>query len=491
MRRHHRTALRCYSWLELLSLATAVSIPTTCQPAAATTPQLTAVGGFEHTMVLKTDGSVWGWGGNWYGQLGNGNDSTWLQASPTQAAPLNDVTALAAGFYHTVALKNDGTVWTWGGNDNGQLGIGSTMNPAGTTILPVNTPSQVVSLSGVVTAIAVGAHHTVALKSDGTVWTWGANSQGQLGDGSTTDRSTPVQATALPLIRAVAAGSYHTLAVDNDGTVWSWGYNAYGQLGDGSSAAQNTPVQISGLTGVSALTAGLGHTAAIKSDGTVWAWGLHTNGQLCDNSTDNRNTPTQVIGISGVATLAAGSAGGVHTMALKSDGTVWTWGANTFGQLGDGTTTNRTTPAQVTGLSGIALIAAGGDYSLAVKNDGTLWGWGYNGIRQLGDGTDTNRSAPVQSSNLAQTSSSDRIFNYLQAAFPQFVYPANNDSDTVSVSASTYYYRAYSATGSYLATSEDGVYYLGPAVTDSNGNQSIFRLGSISDWLATAGIAGY
>ncbi len=187
--------------------------------------------------------------------------------------------------------------------------------------------------------------------------------------------------------RRLAAGNLHSLYLGSDGSLWAWGANGSGQLGDGTTTTRTTPKQI--LTGVANLAAGSSHTLALKTDGSLWAWGANGSGQLGDGTTTTRTTPKQIL--TGVANLAAGSS---HTLALKTDGSLWAWGANWYGQLGDGTTTSHTTPIPV--LTGVAAIATGGDHTLALKTDGSLWAWGANGSGQLGDGTTTTRTRPVQ-----------------------------------------------------------------------------------------------
>jgi alpha-tubulin suppressor-like RCC1 family protein/Ca2+-binding RTX toxin-like protein len=297
--------------------------------------------------------------------------------------------AIATGSAHAMALKNVGTVWTWGLNDYGQLGNGTTTdNPL---------PLQVNGLSGIV-ALAAGENHNLVLMSDGTVWAWGLNDYGQLGDGTTTNRSTPVEIGNLTGITALAAGSSHSLSIKSDETVWAWGKNENGQLGNGTTTASAAPVQAGTLTGITAIAAGAEHSMALAGDGTVWAWGSDAYGQLGDGGTTNQSAPVQVSGLTGITKIVAGTS---HSLALKNDGTVWTWGLNASGQLGDGTTTNRSTPVQATGLTGITAIAAGSGHSLALTNGGVVWAWGLNDCDQLGDGTTTSRTTPAPISGLS------------------------------------------------------------------------------------------
>jgi alpha-tubulin suppressor-like RCC1 family protein len=319
---------------------------------------------------------------------------------------------MAAGVLHSLALRSDGTVWAWGYNAGG-----STPGTGICYIRPcVATPVQVTGLTGM-TAIAGGQHYSLALKSDGTVWAWGGNDDGELGNGSTTGSNTPVQVTGLTGMSAIAAGYNHSLALKSDGTVWAWGDNRQGELGNGSSNGPDnclngpcslTALEVSGLTGVTAVAGGGAHSMALKSDGTVWAWGSNYSGQLGDGTTsgpeicdDHGPCSTTPLRVSGLAGMTAIAAGGGHSLARKSDGTVWAWGGNNYGQLGIGSTTDSSTPVQVTGLTGMTAIAGGGSHSLALKSDGTVWAWGWNRNGQLGDGSTTNSSTPVQVRGLA------------------------------------------------------------------------------------------
>ena len=337
--------------------------------------------GYMHSIVVKANGTIWDWGNNSYGQLGDGTNS--FRSTPVQLTSLSGMQSASAGAYHSLGLRSDGTVWAWGYNGFGQLGDGSTSNR--------NAPVQVSGLTGVV-AVSAGYGHSLALRSDGTVWAWGYNNYGQLGNGTTMNQTTPQQVAGLSGIVAIEAGDYHSLALRSDGTVWAWGYNYYGQLGDGSTTNRLTPVKVANLSGVIGIAANMTHSIAVRSDGTVWTWGCNSDAQLGDGTTTNRSTPVQVTGLTGAVAVSAGIS---HSLALKADGTVWAWGNNNYGQLGDGTTINRSTPVRVSNLSGIVSISTGYSHNLALRSDGTVWAWGSNGSNQLGDGTAINKPTPV------------------------------------------------------------------------------------------------
>ncbi|MEO3855153.1 hypothetical protein [Acrocarpospora sp. B8E8] len=261
-------------------------------------------------------------------------------------------------------------------------------------------PVQVPGLTGV-TRIAAGRDHTLAVRSDGTVWAWGANENGQLGDGTQEARDTPVQVPGLGAIVEVAAGTSHSLAVRSDGRAFAWGWNQFGQLGDVSEVTRLSPVPVHLHGGhgttikVVKVAAGMAHSMALTSSGSVYTWGQNGSGQLGDGTSENRNVPGYVYGGSGTASAADIAAGENHSIAALANGTVLTWGDNFGGQLGDGTTTARNVPGPVPGLTGVTQVTAGFWFSAARRGDGTVRSWGLNYLGQLGDGTTTNRLTPV------------------------------------------------------------------------------------------------
>jgi len=346
--------------------------------AAAPVSAQTLAAGANHTIILKSDGTVWTIGLNASGQLGDNTTTT--RKTPIQVSGLTDVVAVAAGANHSMAVTSTGTLYVWGANTYGQVG------DASTTVR--KTPVQS-SLTGVV-AIAAGEFHSVALTSNGDVYTWGRNNIGQLGDGSTTQSTSPVL--VVTSAAAVGAGFDHTLFVKTDGTVYAAGENGNGQLGDGTTTDRSTPVQMSGVSGASKAAGGERHSVILLSDGTLKASGYNVSGQLGDTTTTQRTT---AVAVSTVANITAIASGANHVLARESDSTVWAWGANQAGQLGDASTTPRSTPAEVTLVSAITKIGAGWDNSLAVTSSGVVYVWGDNDNYQVGDGTNILRWRPT------------------------------------------------------------------------------------------------
>lgn len=352
--------------------------------------QVIAAGGW-HSLAVCSDSTVKSFGENASGELGDGTSTD--RNTPVSVIGLSGIISVSGGGdqleAHSLALKKNGTVWAWGSNIYGGLGNGTTTN--------TNVPVQVLVLTGV-TAISAGGWHSAALKSDGTVWTWGWNTDGQLGDGTFTDKVVPAQVPGLTGVTAISAGTYHMLALKNDGTVWAWGDNISGQIGDGSTTDRATPVQVVGLTGVTKIATGRFFSLAVKSDGTVWTWGENLYGQLGNGTTTDSHVPVQVSGLTGI--IKAATCGAFECHIIKNDGTAWAWGRNTYGNLGDGSVTHRSTPVQMTGISDVAGLVAGTNFSLIYKSDGTFWGCGRNASGQLGDGTFLQRNTLVQATSL-------------------------------------------------------------------------------------------
>jgi len=348
-----------------------------------------------HSLAIQTDGVVVAWGNNDNGQLGTGDTAN----RPVAAAVPNlvDVIATAVGSSHSLALKADGTVWSWGDNSAGQLGVGSTTDQ----FSPVQVRTSATDMLHNVTAITAGSNISYALTSEGAMFAWGLNTNGQLGTNRTNSESfaVPVHGIddvgSLTGVTAIAANGSASYALTGDGSVLAWGQNAGGQVGDGTLMQRLTPVQVSGLgpgSGVISIAAIAGGAAALKSDGSVLAWGLNGAGQIGDGTATTRVVPVAVTGLgSGSGVVAIGAGGGIgtgHTFALKSDGTLLSWGTNGSGQLGDGTLAAHLTPQSVP-FAGSALrsVAGGSLHSLAFDSAGTVWSWGANGSGQLGDGT--------------------------------------------------------------------------------------------------------
>ena len=290
---------------------------------------------------------------------------------------------IESGQFHYLGLKFDGTLWAWGANNFGQLGDGTTTDRWSS--VQIGSDSDWV-------AITAGENHSLGLKSNGTLWAWGRNIYAQLGDGTTTNRLSPVQVGNDNDWVSIAAGQYHSHGLKSNGTLWAWGYNWNGQLGDGTTYQRYAPVQVGSDSNWAFVTTYL-HTLGLKTDGTLWAWGRNNYGQLGDGSTYEKSSPVQVGSGSDWILVSLGRN---HSIALKNDGTLWAWGINTYGQLGDGTTSQTYSPVQAGSDSDWSSVAAKDDHTLALKTDGTLWAWGRNDYGQLGDGSTYGKSSPAQ-----------------------------------------------------------------------------------------------
>lgn len=374
-------------------------------------------------------GTALAWGSNHAGHLGNGTSTSPSPPGPVCggapcAGPLDNVLAVSTRNNHSLALRADGSVWAWGDNQFGQLGDGTT--DIRTTPVRVCAPGQTAPCGSFltdVTAVVAGISHSLALRADGTVVAWGDNTQGRLGDGTTTPRSTPVAVCAVGAVAPCGTGnrltnvlslaaSNHSLAVTADGGARAWGPNNVGQLGDGSMTFRTAPIDVPLEQSVTAVAAGNGHSLALQLDGTVSSWGGNGNGQLGDGTITGKASPVPVCAVGATAPcgtfltgITAITAGSVRSAAVRSDRTVVAWGDNSSGQLGDGTISQRTTPVRTCApfqmvpcsqfLSQVTALSAGQEHMLALQSDRSLLGWGQNTFSQIGDGTQFNRTTPV------------------------------------------------------------------------------------------------
>ncbi len=379
------------------SAKSVASAPTTRSPVAV---------GQHHALACYADGTVWAWGDNSRGQLGDGTNNGRYQRGEVET--LNGVISVSSFGDTSIALRADGTVWAWGANDEGQLGHGDFEDS--------NTPVEVMRDSQTpmtnIVAIASGYSHNLALKSDGTVWAWGADWGFQLANDSEIDSPYALQVlmpdgSPLTNVAAIACGDAHSLVLRADGTAWAWGYNDEGEiLGTGETDWRSSvPAPVVGLSDVLGLAAGETHSLVVKRDGTVWSWGQNQSGQRGNSLTNTgRATPAAVSGLEHVIRIAAGRN---HSLALKSDGTVWSWGENSDLQLSTGPPYRSAIPIQISGLTNIINMAAGADQTFTVAADGSLFGWGRNGFGQLGSQDIDYQTTPTLVTDFLLTSDPD------------------------------------------------------------------------------------
>lgn len=351
-------------------------------------PDFSEYGVYRNTSgVTPSNGNnLFAWGNNSDGQLGQGN--TTFRSSPVQVGSTAIWKRIDAGGEVAIGIQTNNTLWTWGQNNFGQLGLGN--SGAGTNR---SSPVQVGTATDWLAA-AAGFYHVVAVKTNGTLWSWGRNIFGGLGVGDTTDRSSPVQIGAGTNWLEVAAGGYFSAARKTDGTLWMWGLGSFGQLGQGNTTNHSSPVQVGALTTWTAVRLGQEFAVASRSDGTIWAWGRNAAGQLGQGNTTNRSSPVQV---GALTTWSAIAAGGQSVHATQTNGTLWSWGANQNGQLGLGAAAGyRSSPTQVGALTNWNGVTAAGFHVVATQTGAATFVWGWNRDGQLGLGDTTNRSSPVQ-----------------------------------------------------------------------------------------------
>ena len=368
----------------------ATSLPTglTVSPAGVVTGTPTASGTAALT-VIATDaagrtgsaalsltiapraGRLYSWGYNGNGQLGSGVATAYTSVLGPVTG-MTSVTAVSTGRYDSFAVRSDGALFGWGANSQGELGTG---HPSAVVASPV-------AVSGIdsVTAVANGDASTYALRADGTVWAWGSNNYGQLGNHTVDPGLVPAPVPGLSGVVAIAAGASTGYALKADGTVWGWGFDVQGEIGDGGNTSIDYVVQVANLTSVVSIAAGQDATYAVKSDGTVWAWGNGANGALGNGGVVDSNVPVPVVGLSTGVAVAGGEGGGY---ALLTNGTVWAWGDNRYGTLGNGVVSGSSTvPVQVHDLTGVLSISAGYSEGYALLADGTAQAWGFRRLRR-------------------------------------------------------------------------------------------------------------
>jgi alpha-tubulin suppressor-like RCC1 family protein len=311
------------------------------------------------------------------------------KASPVSVVGgFTDWCQVSASWKHVAAIRTTGTLWTWGRNNFGQFGDNTTTDKS--------SPVSVVGGFTDWCQVSAGWYNTTAIRTDGTLWAWGLNSSGQLGDNTTTDKSSPVSVVGgFTDWCQVSAGNGSVAAIRTNGTLWAWGGNGCGQIGDNTNVNKSSPVSVvGGFTDWCQVSAGRSHILAIRTNGTLWSWGANTQGQLGDGTVVSKSSPVSVVG--GVANWCQVSGGQYHSQAITTTGSLWSWGYNSKGQLGDNTIVNKSSPISVLGgFTDWCQGSAGIVHTAALRTNGTLWTWGYNSQCQLGNGGYTNKSSPV------------------------------------------------------------------------------------------------
>ena len=344
---------------------------------------------------------LFGWGRNNFGNLGLGNTTNY--SSPKQITSTNGWLSVASGSNSVAAIKPDGTLWGWGYNAYGQLGLGNTTS--------YSSPKQVGSLTNWLT-LTTTYNNVIAVKTNGTLWSWGQGTYGVNGLGNVTSYSSPKQVGALTNWSAVYGDNYVVMAVKTDGTLWGWGSNYWGNLGLGNTVVYySSPKQVGSLTNWATLSGAGNAPVAVKTDGTLWAWGYNGYGNLGLGNVVNYSSPKQVGALTNWQSVNSGLLSGVG--AIKTNGTLWSWGQNQYGQLGQGDRLNRSSPTQVGSLNTWSKVGTGLISMYGIQSNGTLWAWGGSPEGQLGLGNITYYSSPKQVGSLTNWTSMASIgLNY-------------------------------------------------------------------------------
>jgi alpha-tubulin suppressor-like RCC1 family protein len=371
-----------------------------------------AIGGNTHIMIIDKNGRAWGWGYNGSGRLGD--NSTTSRLTPVSVAgAVKTFCEIAEAQQYTLAIDKNGRAWGWGNNSSGQLGNNS--------ITSQLTPVSVLGAVKTFCKIAAGADNSLAIDKNGRAWSWGTNTNGQLGNNSTVSQRTPVSVLgAVKTFCQISGGSSYSLAIDKNGRAWGWGLNNQGRIGDNSLTQRLTPVSVAGAAKTFCqIGAGSQGSVAIDKNGRLWTWGVGITGQLADGTVVSIYTPITISGAT--KTFCQISSGDAFSLAIDKNGRAWGWGYNNHGQIGDNSITQKNSPVSVLGaVKTFCKIAAGGaasanSFSLAIDKNGRVWGWGNNGVGQLGNNAIVSQRTPV--SILGATKTFCEISNGVNQAF--------------------------------------------------------------------------